>query len=423
MFQGGVAFAAFGALTLAAASPASADTYGWAYASALGGTSGAVETFITQDQTVTDSFSSSIGSWLTVEGTTTATVNSSGATGTAVVDTARIVITEADLPGILNPEEEDEDEEETEDDDTDEDDTDDEDGDTEDGDGDTEDGDGDTEDGDDGNEDGNPNPDDDATGAPGSDNGGNGGSGDPSDVPTDEQTEAPVEQPSETTSEDDEDDEDEVNATASAEVIELDEENSELANNGSDVLLEGTVSGASVSTSQTWDGAVSHSFNSNTDGFGTTILVDDEEVELKVVLESATAVFESHDAGFVWNDAVTDMYILFSVGGEVISGYPVAESAAGITTGVIDGGGDNGGDNGDGGGDDKTPPQKERDKDTLPKTEAKDAEPLAQTGSPLVGLIAAGAAIAAGGGAAAYLARRKKKNGEEATETAETNEN
>ncbi|QRN81008.1 MAG: LPXTG cell wall anchor domain-containing protein, partial [Nocardiopsis sp. BM-2018] len=77
----------------------------------------------------------------------------------------------------------------------------------------------------------------------------------------------------------------------------------------------------------------------------------------------------------------------------------------------------------DGGGDDKTPPQKERDKDTLPKTEAKDAEPLAQTGSPLVGLIAAGAAIAAGGGAAAYLARRKKKNGEEATETAETNEN
>lgn len=400
MLQGGAAFVAFGALTLAAASPAHADTYGWAYASALGGHNGVAETYITQDQTVSNSFSNSIGDWLTVEGTTTATVNASGATGTAVVDTARIVITEADLPGILDPDEEDEDEDE-------------EDGDTED-DGTEEDDEGGSEDdefpeegdpGDAGDGDG-----ESGTGSPG--DGGSGEPGDPSSGPTDEPTEAPVEEPAaEPTAPDGEDEDKAKDAeTASADVIELDEENSELVGNGDAVLLEATVNGASVSTSQSWDGGVSHDFNPGSlDDSNVRALVDDEEIELLVSLEPATAVFESEDAGFVWNDAVTDMYITFSVGGEVVAGYSIAESAAGITTGVI-------GDGGDGGGDGKNPPQKERDKDTLPTTDAKDAEPLAQTGSPLAGLIAAGAAITAGGGAAAYLARRKKKNNEEAAE-------
>ncbi|WP_431868469.1 LPXTG cell wall anchor domain-containing protein [Nocardiopsis eucommiae] len=391
VLQGGVAFAALGALTLGAASPAHADTYGWGYASALGASS-PTQTYITKDQTVSDSFSGAIGEWLTVEGTTTATVNSSGATGTAVVDTARIVITEADLPGILDPEEDEDEDEETPDDD--EDDAED---DATEGD-DAPEGEETPEDGD--NEGGTDVPDD-------------GGTDQPSEEPTEEPTTQPTEEPSDPA--EDGDDEDAENTTASADVIELDEENSELVDAGSDVLLEATIHGASVSTSQGWDGAVNHGFDAGVLGASTLQAdVEGETVDLVVSLEPVSAVHETEDAGFVWNDAITDMYITFSVGDEIVSGFLIAESAAGITTGTVDGGGDDGGDD-----DAKNPPVKERDSDTVPKTEAKDAQPLAQTGSPLAGLIAAGAAIAAGGGAAAYLARRRKKSGEEAPATNE----
>ncbi|PWV45746.1 LPXTG cell wall anchor domain-containing protein [Nocardiopsis sp. L17-MgMaSL7] len=395
VLQGGAAFAALGALTLAAASPAHADTYGWGYASALGASS-PTQTYITKDQTVSDSFSGAIGSWLTVEGTTTATVNSSGATGTAVVDTARIVITEADLPGILDPEDDSDEDEETPDED--EDSEDDEDADDE-GDDDAPEGD-DTPDAGDGEGD---------TDVPD-----HGGTDQPADEPTEQPTDQPSDEPADP-AEDGDDDEDNENTTASADVIELDEENSELVDNGSEILLEATINGASVSTSQGWDGSVNHGFDAGVLGASTLqAQVEDETVELQVSLEPVSGVYETEDAGFVWNDAVTDMYITFSVGDEIVSGFLIAESAAGITTGSVDGGGDDGGDD-----DAKNPPVKERDADTVPKTEAKDAQPLAKTGSPIAGLIAAGAAIAAGGGAAAYLARRKKKSGEEAPETNE----
>lgn len=205
---------------------------------------------------------------------------------------------------------------------------------------------------------------------------------------------------------------------ASDDVIELNEENSELVDGGDTVVIEATVSGATVSTSQSWGGDVSH------DAFEGTVSLPDEvsalsngeEVTVEVLPVVDQGVVQTEDAGFLWNDAYTNLYLAFSVDGEIVNGYTIAESAAGITTGAADGGGDTGGGEE---GDDKTPP-KERDEDTLPKTDvedAKDAEPLATTGSPVIGLIAAGAAIAAGGGAAAYLARRKK-NGNEVDEAA-----
>ncbi|MEU3015809.1 hypothetical protein ABZ635_00240 [Nocardiopsis sp. NPDC007018] len=392
VFQGGFAFAALGAMTLGAASPAHADTYGWGYASALGA-SEATQTYITKDQTVSDSFSGAIDNWLTVEGTTTATVNASGATGTAVVETARIVITEDDLPGILDPEDDDDDDDDDDDEETPEDD-------------DSEDDDAEGEDDSDDSE----GPGDDTdTETPG-DGGDDTTPEQPSEQPTDEPDAQPSQEPGDSS---DETDTTEA-ATTSAEVIELDEENSELVDGGGEVLLDTTINGASVSTSQSWGGEVSHNFNGDGE-YTFQAEVEGQTYELVVALEPVTGVYETEDAGFVWNDAVTDMYITFSVNDEIVSGFLIAESAAGITTGTVGGGeGD-----GSGGGDTKNPEKKERDEKSVPKTDAKDAKPLAATGSPIAGLIAAGAAIAAGGGAAAYLARRKKKSGEDTPDTNE----
>lgn len=405
VLQGGAAFAALGALGLATAMPAYADTYGWGYASAVGG-EGASETYVTQDQTISNSFSSGIGGWLTVDGTTTATVNADGASATTVIDTARILITLDDLEDILDPEE-DAEEEKTEEDDSENDDTDETDGpdDTDLGNG-----------GDDGNDDGasqDPGGPPSESVEPGEDTVTPAPDTDPEPSPTPEPSEAP-----ETDADGAANTADENVDNASDDVIELNEENSELVDGGDTVVIEATVSGATVSTSQSWGGDVSH------DAFEGTVSLPDEvsalsngeEVTVEVLPVVDQGVVQTEDAGFLWNDAYTNLYLAFSVDGEIVNGYTIAESAAGITTGAADGGGDTGGGEE---GDDKTPP-KERDEDTLPKTDvedAKDAEPLATTGSPVIGLIAAGAAIAAGGGAAAYLARRKK-NGNEVDEAA-----
>ncbi|MEU3305729.1 hypothetical protein [Nocardiopsis sp. NPDC006832] len=424
VLQGGAAFAALGALGIATAMPAYADTYGWGYASAVGG-DGVSETYVTQDQTVSNSFSSGIGGWLTVDGTTTATVDAEGASATTVVDSARILITLDDLEDILDPEADDEEEEEEE---TDEDDSED------DGEADETDEDGET----DGSEDAEP--------VEGGQDGDDGSSQDSEDLPSEgaepggdtevpapgaDPEPSPSPEPSPTPEADAGSAADTVDTTAddaADEVIELNEENSELVDGGDTVFIEATVTGATVSTSQSWDGDVSHhAFEGNLsvpDEVAT--LANGEEVVIDLVPVVDQGVAQTEDAGFLWNDAYTNLYLAFSVDGEIVNGYPLAESAAGITTGATDGGGDTGGgDGGDGGdkddeGDDKTPPR-ERDKDTLPASDVKDAEPLATTGSPLLGLIAAGAAVAAGGGAAAFLARRKKNNAEvDETATAES---
>ena len=391
--------------------PAYADTYGWGYASAVGAQNTVSETYITQDQTVSESFSSGIGDWLTVTGTTTATVNAEGATGTTVIDTAKVRITLDDLEEILDPEageDDDEDEndekepsadlEETggEDTESDSDKTGDEGTDSGGGDGGSE--------------------DTDTEGA--GDGDGEGGQTEPTTPPAEDSTPAPSPSPEHVES----DEETVDTAAVEDEVIELNEENSELVDGGDTVVIEGTITGATVSTSQTWDGDVSHSaFEGDFHEPEVSVLSNGEQVEVEIVPVVDKGVVQSEDAGFLWNDAYTSMYVGFAVNGEVVAGYPLAESAAGITIGADEG--DTGGDDKDDDteGDAKTPP-KERDKDTLPKTDVKDAEPLAQTGSPVLGLIAAGTAIAAGGGTAAYLARRKKNNNEVAETEAETTE-
>ncbi|WP_249352100.1 LPXTG cell wall anchor domain-containing protein [Nocardiopsis akebiae] len=96
----------------------------------------------------------------------------------------------------------------------------------------------------------------------------------------------------------------------------------------------------------------------------------------------------------------------------------LAESLASVGAAEIgDGGGDNGGDDGD----DKPAPTHPEDRtEKKPQPEKlENAESLAQTGSPIAGLIAAGAAIAAGGGLAAYFARRRKNTADSAAETSE----
>ncbi|WP_239642902.1 LPXTG cell wall anchor domain-containing protein [Nocardiopsis alkaliphila] len=422
LLQGSAAFAALGALGLATAMPAYADTYGWGYASAVGAENTVSETYITQDQTVSESFSSGIGDWLTVTGTTTATVNAEGATGTTVIDTAKVRITLDDLEEILDPEA-DEDEDEDEGDDNDE--------------GDDEGDDDENEPSEEGEETGGEGADSDSDKSGGQDADSGGGDGGSEDTDSDDEgggdgegdrpepttppAEDPTPSPSPSPANVESDEESVDTAAVEDEVIELNEENSELVDGGDTIVIEGTITGATVSTSQTWDGDVSHSaFEGDFQESGASVLSNGERVEVDIVPLIDEGVVQSEDAGFLWNDAYTSLYVGFAVNGEVVAGYPLAESAAGITIGAAEG--DTGGGEGDEGGtegDDKTPP-KERDKDTLPKTDVKDAEPLAQTGSPVLGLIAAGTAIAAGGGAAAYLARRRKNNDEVAE--AETTE-
>lgn len=419
MLQGGAAFAALGALGIATAMPAYADTYGWGYASAVGG-DGVSETYITQGQTVSNSFSSGIGGWLTVDGTTTATVNAEGASATTVVDSARILITLDDLEDILDPDADDEDDEEEEEEAEK---TDEDDGETDE-----------TEetDGTDGPEETEPvEGEDGSSQEPGDSPSENVDPGGDTGVPVPDETPEPTPTPQPSPSPEADADEavDTVDTSADDtldEVIELNEENSELVDGGDTVFIEATVTGATVSTSQSWGGDVSHhAFEGDLSvPDEVTTLANGDEVEIALVPVVDQGVSQAEDAGFLWNDAYTNLYLAFSVDGEIVNGYTLAESAAGITTGATDGGGDTGG--GDGGdgendeGDDKTPPR-ERDKDTLPASDVKDAEPLAKTGSPLIGLIAAGAAVAAGGGAAAFLARRKKNNAEvDETETTES---
>ncbi|MEU3214337.1 hypothetical protein ABZ631_25970 [Nocardiopsis alba] len=416
VLQGGAAFVAFGALGLASAMPAHADTYGWGYASALGGGDGTVaQTPITQGDSVSESFSTGIGDWLTVQGTTTAKVDAQGASATTVIDRADILITVENIEDILDPEDdEDDDDEDEPEDDTEDDDTD------EDGDDESED-----EDPDQGEDDGSQGGDE---GGSEGENGSGGGEDGTGTVPGDggENGSGGGEAPNENVEDDDEglpgsgeespggDDEEKV-TTDSADVIVLDEENSDLVDGSSTVIIECTITGISVTTTQSWDGEVTH--NVDAGRFDTAPVLysseDGDEVELTLQPAVSEGVVTTEAGGFVWNDAYTLLYMNFLIDDEFINGYSIAESFAGITTGVIDDG--QGGEGGEGGDTSKTPTG-DRDPSTLPKTEARGSEPLAQTGTPLLGLIAAGAAITAGGGAAAFLARRKKNTEAVATD-------
>ncbi len=389
MLQGGAAFVALGALTLAAApAHADADQVGWAHAN-VAGHLGVSQTYITQSETATNSFSGAVENYLTLDASTTATVGAGGVTATTTVNSGRIQVTLDDLDDIL----EEDDEEDTEDDDAEL--EEDEDGE-------------DDEAGEDGEE--SPEAGDDETGDPVEPE--PTAEPDPTEGPTEPVAPEPTDDPSDS-NDPPVDGGDEEKDAATTSVIELDEENSVLTDGGDEIVLDVTITGATISTTQGWDGAVSRvadaDYVENHNPFG--ISIDFYSVE---------DVWQVEEEGYDWNDAYTALVASFEFPEIVDFHYPVGEAVAGVGVPFEGGnGGNGGGGNGDGG-DDKTPP-KNREGDELPKPDPKsDTVPLAQTGSPLVGLIAAGAAIAAGGGAAAYLARRKKKNGEENAETNET---
>ena len=366
--QGGATFAAFGALSLAAAMPAAADTtYGWGYATATGGAAEAV-TDVTQSGSASGTTGGvvQVDDCFSLDAETTATVGANGVTATTVINSASIELTQEcfdDLPEEEAPEpsEVDEDDEtdteseapeETEEPEGEGDDTD------TDAPEETEEPEG---EGDTGNED------------PVQDEGEEDG------LPTEESQEDTGEQSSPPVEGD----------AAEDEVVALNDETSTTVSATGDVVASVSVTGASVTTTQSWDGDVDYSLNRGS-------------------AEGGASVYPVHyvetfeDEGVTWNDGITDLYVTFTVEEAQVT-YYLGTTAAAVAT-VQDGepGGDNPGD-----GDEQNPPARD-DEPKEQEPEPKSVEPLPQTGSPIIGLVGAGAAIAVGGGAAAFLARRKK---------------
>lgn len=405
ILQGGAAFAALGALSIATALPAAAQTeyYGWAYAS-VGNWEGVA---VSYDGTTTNSYSGSVGSWLTFSGTSSATVGGDGVTATATVDTARVQLTVSDVEEIVeeNLDEESEVEEEPEESEAEEspapegeetepgvDDGQPEDGGDEDTGGDGADG---------GETGGDENTGGGETGGEGTGGGETGGETDVPEVP--ETSPAPETDPA---------------TVSEPETLVLDEESTELVSGSDEIVLDATLSGVTTTTTQSWGGEVSHSDDVADISYPEVVTLDSgEQITVLIDIQSYEHVEEYSDEenGVTWNDAYTGFAVSFTVDGAEAPFHYVnlAESLASV--GVFEQG--NGGDDGD----DKPAPTHPEDKtEKKPQPEKlENAESLAQTGSPIAGLIAAGAAIAAGGGLAAYFARRRKNTADSAAETRE----
>ncbi|WP_051415855.1 LPXTG cell wall anchor domain-containing protein [Nocardiopsis sp. CNT312] len=360
--QGGATFAALGALGIATAMPAGAEPYGWAYASANGADHWA-ETHITASESVSTPFSGGLGGWLTYSGTATAVVDSEGAHGTTELE-GSITLTRGDVEPFF--------------------------------------------------EDGEP---------------GTEPSGEPSEVPsevpsgdpTEEASEAsaeeatepgaPVETPSEAPPEEASEPEAEEAAPEEPAGTELDETSSETVDGGSEILIQEDFS-AEVSVDQTWDLEVTHGATPGgpVDLGSFSGEIKGQETEITVGLFPYGDTEETTASDYHWNDAFTELILVFVVDEEIVEYTSLATAIAGITTGSVDEGeGEGDGGTGEGDGEDQnTPEETERGEETLPKADPMTDEPLAQTGSPIGGFVAAGAAIAVGGGAAAFLARRRK---------------
>ncbi|MFL1379051.1 cell wall protein [Nocardiopsis protaetiae] len=387
VIQAGATFAALGALSIATALPAAADAdvVGWAYATAGEGGLGEASTYVTpkgESSSESNAFSGALDDYLVIDASTSARVDANGSTSTVTVNSAKIQLTADDIDKILEGIEEtpepspEPSPSETPD----------------------EDADGDETDG--GAEDGNT----DGGAGDGTGEGGNEGGGDTDPSTGEGETGTTEPSPSPSAPETDETDEaDEV--TAETATVELTEEDTELTANGDEIVFQATVSGASVSTTYGWNGQPSYGFNKG------NISVDVNTVGGDIAVVNDQGADTSVELGYDWDDAFNALLLDITI--------PATDEQAGLTGGYALGltyasygvASDNGGDNGNGGdkgdGDDKKPEQG-RDTDNLTKPQPKPAEALPTTGSPIGGLIAAGAAIAAGGGAAAYLARRKK---------------
>ncbi|NYH52857.1 hypothetical protein HNR06_002446 [Nocardiopsis arvandica] len=230
--------------------------------------------------------------------------------------------------------------------------------------------------------------------------------------------------------------------------------------NGSDseeVVLRASFTDTDIKVTQNWAGEREFSHNPGTE----SVEVNELGAELSFSTETAAWHETREDQALIWQDLdpeqelwggiqTLDLVVTFPDEGFSVS-YEVGEAIVASDTepeapgedgdpddgetggdGSDDGtgGGDDGpgtgdedGDTGEGGQDGDTDgegdpgkgeePADEDGRDTAEDAAEEGAEndpedALARTGSPVVGLIAAGAAIAAGGGAATYLARRRK---------------
>ncbi|MEV2274671.1 LPXTG cell wall anchor domain-containing protein [Nocardiopsis sp. NPDC049922] len=373
IIQGGATFAALGALTIATAVPANADVYryGWAYADIAGGY-GEASTSIATEDSAGNTFSGAVDEFLTVDAETSARIDADGVEALTMVESARIQVTAGDLDGFLDEFEDGDDAEE------------------------------DSEDEETGEEsDAEETPE--SSEAPADPEATEGDSEEPAEDDAPAEPAEPTTQPTEEPAVEAEQTPEPAAANTGAEnpVVELDEENSELTSGEDEIVLDVTISGTMISTIQSWDGEVVHSVVPG------NIAYNVNEVDASVVVNEYSDVWEVEEAGFAWTDAYTAGVLELSVPDQFVVTHPLGETIASVTEELHDG--DNG--DGDGGdddsqGDDRNPPAEREEPEAKP--EQRSAESLAQTGSPVVGLIAAGAAIAAGGGLAAFFARRKK---------------
>ncbi|MGW9348386.1 LPXTG cell wall anchor domain-containing protein [Nocardiopsis flavescens] len=195
-----------------------------------------------------------------------------------------------------------------------------------------------------------------------------------------------------------------------ASVVGLDENTAALASAGDDVVLDADFTGVWLRLQQSWSGGPAYGF----DEVETSFSVNEYDAEISFSTEEL--VWEDRYQGQrLWGAAhFLEMVVEFPEQGLVVT-YPLGQTWVGSPFEPTAGGGEDGGseggesgngpeEGGSGGGDEGNesavgmPVPADKSTDTLPRT-----------GSPVVGLIAAGAAIAAGGGAAAYLARRRKR--------------
>ncbi|MFE6308553.1 cell wall protein [Nocardiopsis sp. NPDC057823] len=388
VIQGGAAFAALGALSIATAMPAAADPvyYGWAYASVADGQG--VST--SYDGTSGTQYSGSVGNWLTFSGSNSVTVDDNGVSATSTVDSARLQITVSDVEDIIEENLPEADESGPEAD---------------------------------------PSADPSAEeSAPAEETEGEPteepGEGEPTETPAEPETpvetespveEAPVEEPPV-----------EEAPAATEDTVTLDESNSENVSGSDEIVLSANISNITTTTTQSWDGEVTHHAPEPVvEEADAVTLSSGEEISVWVGLDSYQGVdsYRDDEYGIDWDDAYTGFALTFTVEGEDAPFYYVdlAESVAAVGVENTENGGGDG--EGEGEGEEKpkpTHPNDEKGPEKDPK-KVENPEALATTGSPIGGLIAAGAAIAAGGGAAAYLARRKKNAAVEAP--AEENDN
>lgn len=197
-----------------------------------------------------------------------------------------------------------------------------------------------------------------------------------------------------------------------AAVVELDEDTATPVSAGDDIVLDADFTGVWLRLQQSWTGGPVYEFDEGETSFSVN------EYGAEISFSTEEVLWEDRYQGeYLWGAAhFVEMVVEFPEQGLAVT-YPLGQTWVGspFEPTVDNGGGEEGsegGENGNGseeggsGGEDGDGEASEG-KPSAPVDRSTDALP--RTGSPVVGLIAAGTAIALGGGAAAYLARRKKK--------------